>query len=150
MRYMRPSFANYRLHSLVLRRQTIDFILPSWIAIRDQDEMAINAINDGADRIILLPIFITISSHTQAGQEMLAALEPEKYGVLVQHGRATMEFSIIKRTLQLKKPGLPWEIRIKIKSVSCWSGMGNQKPGTEYTQPRPNRRISIGMASNRL
>lgn len=48
------------------------------------DEMAIRAINDGADRIILLPIFITISSHTQAGEEMVAALQPEKYGVSVQ------------------------------------------------------------------
>jgi protoheme ferro-lyase len=47
------------------------------------DEMAIRAINDGADRIILLPIFITISSHTQAGQGMVAALEPEKFGVSV-------------------------------------------------------------------
>jgi protoheme ferro-lyase len=45
------------------------------------DEMAIRAMNEGADRIILLPIFITISSHTQAGREMVAALEPEKYGV---------------------------------------------------------------------
>jgi len=47
------------------------------------DEMAIQAINDGADRIILLPIFITISSHTMAGQAMVTALEPEKYGVPV-------------------------------------------------------------------
>jgi len=48
------------------------------------DEMAIRAINDGADRIILLPIFITISSHTRAGEEMVAALQPEKYGVSVK------------------------------------------------------------------
>lgn len=47
------------------------------------DEMAIRAINEGANRIILLPIFITISSHTKAGQEMVAELELEKYGVPV-------------------------------------------------------------------
>lgn len=45
------------------------------------DEAAIRAINDGADRIILMPVFITISSHTQAAQEMVAALQPEMYGV---------------------------------------------------------------------
>jgi sirohydrochlorin ferrochelatase len=45
--------------------------------------MAIRAINDGADELLLLPVFITISSHTQAGQEMVAAIDPGKYGVSV-------------------------------------------------------------------
>lgn len=45
------------------------------------DEAAIQAINAGADRIILMPVFITISSHTKAAQEMVAALQPEMYGV---------------------------------------------------------------------
>ena len=60
------------------------------------DEMAINAINDGADRIILLPIFITISSHTQAGQEMVAALEPEKYGVPVSMAEPLWDSSLLR------------------------------------------------------
>ena len=45
------------------------------------DEMAIHAINDGADRIILLPVFITVSSHTLAGLRMVVAHQPNKYGV---------------------------------------------------------------------
>lgn len=45
------------------------------------DEMAIRAINDGASRIVILPVFITESTHTEAGQEMVAGVEPEKYGV---------------------------------------------------------------------
>jgi len=45
------------------------------------DEMAIRAINDGASRIIILPIFVTESTHTIAGTEMIASVEPEKYGI---------------------------------------------------------------------
>ena len=45
------------------------------------DEMTIRAINDGASRIVILPVFITESTHTEAGKEMVASVEPEKYGV---------------------------------------------------------------------
>ncbi len=45
------------------------------------DEMAIRAINAGASRIIILPVFITESTHTEAGKEMVASIEPEKNGV---------------------------------------------------------------------
>jgi protoheme ferro-lyase len=45
------------------------------------DEMAIRAINDGASKIIILPVFITESTHTEAGQEMVAGVAPENYGV---------------------------------------------------------------------
>ena len=45
------------------------------------DEMTIRAINDGASRVIILPVFITESTHTEAGKEMVASVEPEKYGV---------------------------------------------------------------------
>ncbi len=45
------------------------------------DEMTIRAINDGASRIVILPVFITESTHTEAGREMVASVEPEKYGV---------------------------------------------------------------------
>ncbi len=45
------------------------------------DEMTIHAINDGASRIIILPVFITESTHTEAGKEMVASVEPEKYGI---------------------------------------------------------------------
>lgn len=65
------------------RKERLRFYLAFLDSNPRPDEMAIQAINDGADEIILLPVFITISSHTQAGQEMVAVLEPEKYGVSV-------------------------------------------------------------------
>ncbi len=49
------------------------------------DEMAINAINDGASKIIILPVFITESTHTEAGKEMVASIHPEKYGIQVSY-----------------------------------------------------------------
>jgi len=45
------------------------------------DEMAIRAINDGASRIIILPVFVTESTHTEAGKEMIASIKPEEYDV---------------------------------------------------------------------
>ena len=45
--------------------------------------MAIQAINDGASKIIVLPVFVTESTHTIAGQEMVANAQPETYGVQV-------------------------------------------------------------------
>ena len=45
------------------------------------DEMTIRAINDGASRVIILPVFVTESTHTEAGKEMVASVWPEKYGV---------------------------------------------------------------------
>ena len=47
------------------------------------DEAAIQALNEGASRLVLLHVFITQSSHTQAGEAMLAAVGPEKFGVPV-------------------------------------------------------------------
>jgi len=69
------------------------------------DEIAIQAINESADRIILLPIFITTSSHTQAGQEMVAALEPEKYGVVVKMAEPLWNSSILREHF-IKKANL--------------------------------------------
>jgi sirohydrochlorin ferrochelatase len=47
------------------------------------DEMAIQAINDGASKLVVVPVFLTESSHTVAGFEMLEPLNIEKYGVSV-------------------------------------------------------------------
>ena len=49
------------------------------------DQMAAKAINEGASRIIILPVFITESTHTLAGQEMVYSVEPEKYGVEIDY-----------------------------------------------------------------
>lgn len=51
------------------------------------DEMAIQAINDGASKLIVVPVFLTDSSHTIAGFEMVEALDIPKYGVSVCLGK---------------------------------------------------------------
>ena len=51
------------------------------------DEMAIAAINDGASKLVVLPVFLTDSSHTQAGQEMIDAVGFEKYGIDVCYAK---------------------------------------------------------------
>ncbi len=59
------------------------FYLAFLDSVPHPDEMAIQAINDGASKIIILPVFITESTHTLAGREMIESVEPEKYGVEV-------------------------------------------------------------------
>jgi protoheme ferro-lyase len=49
------------------------------------DEITIRAINDGASKIIILPVFVTESTHTIAGCEMIDSVEPEKYGIKVYY-----------------------------------------------------------------
>ena len=51
------------------------------------DEMAVEAINDGASKLVILPVFLTDSSHTQAGQEMIDAVGSEKYGIEVCYAK---------------------------------------------------------------
>jgi len=51
------------------------------------DEMAIQAINDGASKLIVMPVLLTDSSHTISGQEMIEAVEPKKYGVSVCYAK---------------------------------------------------------------
>ena len=45
------------------------------------DEAVIRALNDGASEVTFATVFVTISSHTKAGQDMVAELDLEQYGV---------------------------------------------------------------------
>ena len=45
------------------------------------DEAVIRALNDGARELIFATVFVTISSHTKAGQEMVEELGLDQYGV---------------------------------------------------------------------
>jgi protoheme ferro-lyase len=45
--------------------------------------MVVQALNDGASKLVVLNVFLTESSHTLAGREMIEPLEPEKYGMRV-------------------------------------------------------------------
>ncbi len=45
------------------------------------DEAVINALNEGANKVVFATVFVTISSHTKAGQDMVDELALEKFGV---------------------------------------------------------------------
>lgn len=47
------------------------------------DEALIRALNDGATEVDFATVFVTVSSHTKAGQDLAAAVHPERYGVPV-------------------------------------------------------------------
>lgn len=50
------------------------------------DAAAIQALNDGASRIIVSEVFLSISNHTGEGKELINELDiPEKYGVQVDY-----------------------------------------------------------------
>ena len=61
------------------------------------DAMAIQALNEGASKMVIMPVFLTISSHTKAGQEMIEALELEKYGVEVKIAEPLWNSSSLKQ-----------------------------------------------------
>jgi len=45
------------------------------------DEAVIRALNDGANKVVFATVFVTISSHTKAGQDMVRELDLDRYGV---------------------------------------------------------------------
>lgn len=45
------------------------------------DAAVIQALNDGASRLIVAEVFVSVSNHTLEGEELIRALEVEKYGV---------------------------------------------------------------------
>jgi protoheme ferro-lyase len=45
------------------------------------DESVIRALNEGANRVMFATVFVTISSHTKAGQDMVQELNLDQYGV---------------------------------------------------------------------
>jgi len=47
------------------------------------DVAVIQALNEGASRIVLAEVFVTQSNHTLEGEEMVEALHPENYGATV-------------------------------------------------------------------
>jgi protoheme ferro-lyase len=45
------------------------------------DEAVIRALNEGAKKVVFATVFVTISSHTKAGQDMVNELDLDQYGV---------------------------------------------------------------------
>jgi protoheme ferro-lyase len=76
------------LHSLIhslpeAARQQVRFYQSFLDSPPRPDEMVVQALNDGASKLVVLNVFLTESSHTLAGREMIEPLEPEKYGMQV-------------------------------------------------------------------
>lgn len=45
------------------------------------DESVIRALNEGANKVTFATVFVTVSSHTKAGQDMVKELDLDRYGV---------------------------------------------------------------------
>ena len=70
------------------------------------DAAVIQALNEGADRIVVAEVFLTVSSHTAEGEELINALDLEdRFGVPVVysgplHDSATLRRMFVERTVQ--------------------------------------------------
>ena len=66
-------------------RQTGDMDTRFYLSFLDDNPRAgaalISALNDGASRIIVSEVFVTISSHTEEGEHQIREMDPEAYGV---------------------------------------------------------------------
>ncbi|HIH87746.1 TPA: hypothetical protein HA344_00880 [Candidatus Bathyarchaeota archaeon] len=93
-RYLRIGKSDhYTLHALRLReieqeyRRRGDDSTRFYLSFHDYnprpDAAAIQALNDGASRIIVAEVFVTQSNHTVEGEKMVEALHPEEYGASV-------------------------------------------------------------------
>lgn len=49
------------------------------------DAAAIQALNEGASKIIVSEVFLTISNHTAEGEELIKALSVEDYGIPIEY-----------------------------------------------------------------
>jgi hypothetical protein len=66
-------------------RQAGDMDTRFYLSFLDDNPRAgaalINALNDGASRIIVSEVFVTISSHTEEGEHQIREMDPEAYGL---------------------------------------------------------------------
>ncbi len=66
------------------------------------DEMAIRAINEGASRLVVLPVFITESTHTEEGKKLVDSVSPEKYGVQTCYTGALWDSEILQASFVVR------------------------------------------------
>lgn len=62
------------------------------------DTILADILNAGASRVIVQPVFITTSSHTQAGEEMIAALQPEAFGLETCFAKPLWQSEVLQRS----------------------------------------------------
>jgi len=97
-RYLRVGKSDhYMVHILRLReieqeyRRSGDESTRFYLSFLDYDprpdEAVIQALNDGASRIVIAEVFVTQSNHTQEGEAMVKALNVEEYGASVAFTR---------------------------------------------------------------
>jgi sirohydrochlorin ferrochelatase len=93
-RYLRVGKSDhYTLHALRLReieqeyRRRGDYSTRFYLSFLDYDPRpdaaVIQALNDGASKIIVVEVFVTRSNHTVKGEKMVEVLHPEEYGASV-------------------------------------------------------------------
>lgn len=61
------------------------------------DAAMIQALNDGASRVIVAEVFLTISNHTAEGEEMIKEVDAEDYGVEVRYTGPLWQSDTLKR-----------------------------------------------------
>lgn len=94
-KYLRVGFSHHRqMHIRMLNslekefRASGDTTTRFYLSFLDDsprpDAAVIQALNDGASQIIAAEVFLTISNHTAEGEELIKAVQPEKYGVPVK------------------------------------------------------------------
>jgi sirohydrochlorin ferrochelatase len=61
------------------------------------DAAVVEALNDGASRILVSEVFLTISNHTAEGKELIEALGVEGYGVPIEYTGPLYDSETLKR-----------------------------------------------------
>ena len=82
---------HHKMHTSMLQKleetfriegdESIRFYLSFVDDVPRPNAATIQALNDGASRLIVAEVFVTSSNHTAEGKELIEALNPEKYGV---------------------------------------------------------------------
>lgn len=124
------------------------------------DEMTIHAINDGASKIIVLPVFITESTHTLAGQEMVNSVEPECYGVQVCYTGAlwnseSLQASFVERAVEMTGSSDKTDIGVLLVGhgqPTQWENLypAQNRQETEYREAILEKLVEAGYKSENI
>ena len=116
------------------------------------DEAVIRALNEGANKVAFATVFVTVSSHTKAGQDMVKELDLDKYGVPICFSEPLWDSDNFardvrgssKRASQRDGQGEGWDITGRSRPAGRL-GQGLPDPdGTGDPLPPVHRRSSDG------
>jgi protoheme ferro-lyase len=103
------------------------------------DAAAVQAVRDGADRLILLNVWLTDSDHSESGRKEIEALQPEKYGVqlcvtdTLKNSRRLMSM-IVERAIKAAGDMNRADIGILLVAhgqPASWDAIFNKQPAQE-------------------